>query len=1032
MKPSIFVTKKLSTIDSCGEDALSCVSDISASTTCAEDSSRGDWQSCAQPSVTGERLYGREKESRRLRDTYDRISRANALSEVVVVRGELGSGKTKLAESIRSYVTKNDHGYFVSGKFDEFPRNDPFCALTEAFTDLLDLIAQGNRMEHVQNELIAGGIEAVASLVTNLAVLDDQISAEASCSLLRAVACEKHPVVLFLDDLQFVTDERIMRNIDSIILDDMSKNLLIILSCNDSFELCKLSSIGASMHSSEEKDWPLVTDLRLPMLDIVSANELVSDLLNLDEVTTISLTDIIVQKTRGNIGHILEFVDYLKSKKLLVPSDIGEDWEWDIKRIQYETDVADNVADMLIKKLKNMEAEHLAILYLAACIGQRFKYDLLAQLVQREQLSTSGEDILRILSIASEESLIEHLPDIDHFKWSSSRVQNHLYSQKYASRKDDLHTAIGHLIMSQADSTEDNSTLIFQAVDHLNRGSCAIRDEGSLIEAAKYNLEAGKLVSLRSGCSSASSYFRNGLRYLKKCPHQWREEHYDACLEIYTLAAEVEYSCGNFEESSKLGYEVLGYAKNLNDKLRVYFKLINSLGSRAMFKDAMHLGYVVLKMLGEKFPSKASKLNVAFATKTVEKNLNGMQDVDLLKLPFMDDSAKSAALKVLNSMSQYAYWQVDRCAFASITLRMVYLTLKHGLDEYSPLAFANYALLVQTSGEYEEAFRFAMLAVRLLKKLKARNVEAGTLSIVYSFIMPWRRPLQDGIGAFERCVECGLTLGDLDSSFLGASGLLLTKFHTSTNLEVMGEDFKTYCDRMQAHGQQHHQLRYLLPCWKLQMCLVGDVDSPHNLSGPAFDARKMYNEYSESDDSLGIRTKIAYQLQLAYYFCDWKAVETLLPDLDKTLDKLHASHFIAIFESFFSAMAHYAVYKQTGNGGNGKAAQALTDKIQKRISQGAEHRHVILSLLNAEKVSLSNDTQRVQEAYEAAESAAACSGYLHLQAIAAERAGEVFLRLKDTKRARRYLQQSVVLYNEWGALAKAEYMEHTYPFLVSR
>ena len=74
-------------------------------------------------------------------------------SAVILIRGESGLGKTKLAETLRQPCLEDD-GYFVRGKFDQMSHgsaNSPYSGISSAFADYCSAVE--NRCEEEREEV---------------------------------------------------------------------------------------------------------------------------------------------------------------------------------------------------------------------------------------------------------------------------------------------------------------------------------------------------------------------------------------------------------------------------------------------------------------------------------------------------------------------------------------------------------------------------------------------------------------------------------------------------------------------------------------------------------------------------------------------------------------------------------------------------------------------------------------------------------------------------------------------------------------
>ena len=168
------------------------------------------------------KLYGREAEAARLLAAFERCSDGGCgPTQMLLVEGYAGIGKTALIQQLMRPIVRQ-RGYFISGKFDEVARGVPFGALIQAFRGLVQ-----QWLTESEAQLAAWRDTLAAALGGNGGVLAEVIpeielivgpqatpvvlgSTEAQNRFQRvlhnfvaAIAQPRHPLVLFLDDLQW-------------------------------------------------------------------------------------------------------------------------------------------------------------------------------------------------------------------------------------------------------------------------------------------------------------------------------------------------------------------------------------------------------------------------------------------------------------------------------------------------------------------------------------------------------------------------------------------------------------------------------------------------------------------------------------------------------------------------------------------------------------------------------------------------------------------------------------------------------------
>ena len=189
-------------------------------------------------------MYGREREIDSLIGAFERVVSSGA-AEMFLVAGDPGVGKSALVTELRQPALR-ERALFLSGKFDQYARNIPYSTLVQAFVRvILDVLAQDEESHRAWKEPLRQALGKEARLIVDvipplrLLLGDPPPLAEAPLldaeprfrrvflDFLRVFTRREHPLVLFLDDLQWA-DISSLRLLEEIVTDAGTRHMLLV------------------------------------------------------------------------------------------------------------------------------------------------------------------------------------------------------------------------------------------------------------------------------------------------------------------------------------------------------------------------------------------------------------------------------------------------------------------------------------------------------------------------------------------------------------------------------------------------------------------------------------------------------------------------------------------------------------------------------------------------------------------------------------------------------------------------------------
>jgi len=994
-----------------------------------------------------QKLYGREQEVNTLLQTFERVSQGAV--ELMLVAGYSGVGKSALVLEVHKPMTKK-RGYFAAGKFDQFQKNIPYSAITQAFNEFCRYLLMGSAetlgfwqtklLKALGNngQIIIDVIPDLERVIGTQPLVATVTPSEAQnrfrmCFLnfVKALSDKEHPFILFLDDLQWV-DLASLELLKGIMLDDEIKHLLIIGAYRDN----EVDATHPLMIMREELQDITVNTLPVPNLSLIDVNTLIADALKTELVEVQTLAQLVYQKTHGNAFFTHEFLKSLYDDALLVFDRKAPKWQWDVAQIAAKG-MADNVVELMAGKIRQLPTETQTVLKLAACIGNQFQLKTLSVIYQHSQhltLTHSEEAITEglIIPLDSHYKWVELLEDNQaRFKFQHDRVQQTAYSIIDDEQKKIRHLEIGQLLLKEL-SEQEQINRLFELVDHLNKGSELITKPNERIALVQKNLIAGQKAKNSSAYQPAFSYLQQAINILTADSAElaW-QTHYDLTLTVSIEASEAAYLSGYVDKMAMLIETVLQHAKTLADKLRVYEVKIQSLITQNQLPEAVNTGLLVLELLGIRFPKKPNKLKVMLAVLKTKLNLIGKQAEDLTRLPTMTDADTLTAMRVMSQIIPAAH-QTAPDLWVLIVLKQVNLSIKYGNTALSVYAYSVYAtLLTAVVGEIETGYQFGKLALYLLEKLNANEHQAKTMFVVNNFVKHWKMHLNESLVPLREAYQHGLETGDLAHAGYSAAYYVIYSYTIGKELNEVEAMLANY-SQMIAKLNQENALVQVQPYHQTVLNLLGKTDNPSGLDGKICDEKTLLPYLSQANYTTAICILYANKLMLCYLFGQYQQAVENARLAENYLDGAIGLP-IGLLLRFYDSLARLALY----NNATKKQQQQHLKKVranQQKLKKWASHAPMNFlhkhDLVAAEQARVLGQIVEAENRYEQAINGAAANEYIQEEALAYELAGKFYLAQNKEKIAKTYLPEAHYSYQLWGAERKVKDLEQKYPQLL--
>ena len=974
------------------------------------------------------KLFGREHHTKRLLDIFHRVSQGS--TELLLIQGQAGAGKTALVNKIQSPVSQNG-GVFIEGKFDRMMVHTPYIAWIQAITGLVNqLLMLPPQSLQIWKKCIleaTGSIgKVLADVVPSLElVIGDQPSVPSLGGVenrnrfvyvfqqfIRSIATHDHPLVIFLDNMQWA-DWASIELLQLILTDPGIRNVWVIGAYRPNeispdhvlFQLTgRLEQIGT-----------VIERMTITNLSEAQINSMLADTLHAALEETHSLANLIYMKTAGNAFFARQMLSSLVSEGSLSFSRVVHRWTWDIEQLK-RMEISENVVDLMFGKLQALPPSTQISLTYAACIGSQFNAKTLSLVTGRSQDETRHD-----LLVAVRDGLI--IFGDDQYTFAHDRVQQAAYVLLDEPDRKATHKKIGELLLANV-PIEDRQYRIFDIVNQLNIGMDLFIDRREKIELAELNLLAGRRAKASTAYTTALGYIDTGLRLLDDT--QWDEE-YTLLLALHQEAAEACYLTGQYERMDTLAQVIHQRAISLMDETPVYEIEIKSLTARGLLKEAIHLGVVSLGRLGMNISEYPDEVDARRQLEITRRVLERHSIDAIIDLPLITAPDKQACMSILGCIGEPAY-------VASPSLLVLWASafaefiLREGNSSWSPFAFAAYALVLNASGYIDPGYQLGKMAIRLVEPLDAQSTKCRVFNINGRMIQPWKEPLRNSIPVLDEGISVGIETGDYTSGSFNAWNALIYAFFMGEPLDVLVERIRQNLSIISYFRQT---FVYDWGVFTLQAVqrLKGETD---RLSETVSSWENKWVETSlQAGDYTGLSYFYLIRLMLGIILSEDENLIQIASDARKMMPGFQGTFGVPLVY-FYDSLALLGMWPAGSSMPDETTFQRVVENLEqlKRLAIHAPMNFQNkVDLVEAELARVKGEDWKAIQFYERAINHARENEFVQEEALAYELAAKYFLSREIKEIGKLYLLNSRNCYLQWRAYGKVKSLEEQYPFL---
>ncbi|MEM7530625.1 MAG: AAA family ATPase [Chloroflexota bacterium] len=1066
-------------------------------------------------------LYGREAERQTLLDAFDQCGQDAGSNQLVLVAGYSGIGKSALVHELHKPVTAR-RGYFISGKFEQYQRDIPFFGLVAAIRELIEYLLTEREAQLVQwrsrlLDALGGDGQVLIELVPQLAlILGEQPEANPLGpqesqnrlhhlfpKLIAVFAQKEHPLVLFLDDLQWA-DLATLKLLQQMVMDQSQQALLLIGAYRDN-EVDQHHPLQALIEELRTRNIPL-HQLALEPLRVTDTQALLADLLTVNAQTKqaepqdqraeraerthsiAALSQLLQTRTGGNPFFLREFLTSLYQSELLRFDPGSGQWLWDLAEINALSST-ESVVDLLENRLRQLPAKTQSILQLAACIGNRFSFEVLVIIADQpakavhQQLWPAleaglivplGENYRYVMSLdagthAANDVNIDTLnteQDEPIYKFVHDRVQQAAYGLIDAVDSASVHQQIGQLMRQKLSPAEQHERL-FELVGHLNK--VLDGNEGGMrpelladeeqMRIARLNLQAGEK-------AIAAAAFSPALRYLQTSWHiirgmvahdnhdknqstqnesvAWRD-HYDMVLKLHNLMVEAAYVAGELDLMHDTLEAVMTHAHTDWDKMPASTTLLRYYASSNQYMAGAAWGRQVLRLAGVDLPEKPSRFYVvrlflqtdrALHRVTAQNRFNPLSDRDwsrLLTRPDMQDPQKQAIMAVVRVLLGIAFF-ADQDLVPLLICTGVQLSLTYGNSPESASTYGTFAAALAESdfGRTKYSYELGQTALTLANRYQVKGLQGETLLYTNGFINHRHMPVHQTFAGLLDASRHSLEAGDVHNACSAVMLYAVSIYNWGYALPQVAQEYEHYRSFLEKYHLDTY-IHFMSLYQQLVFNLLGQSDDPCQLQGDVYDEVEMLPRYHAEKDYTALVILYRRKNELCYLHGRFEEALGYMQIVEQHINVGRGMAERPLIY-LYGALIRLALYPSVTRPEQRQFMRVIKTNLRqiKKLAKHAPANYLhFYALINAEIARVEGKNTLARERYIEAITQCKAQHYIHHEALAFELAGQFAESQGQSWVAQTYLREAYAAYQQWGAVTKLQHLQSNFPHFLA-